>query len=369
MDVSAFRQRIDQSLRGFLNQKQALFSAYTTDPLITEWLHEGERLVFAGGKRVRPLMLWLGYRLGGGTDEEAALRAGISLELFHLFALVHDDIMDGGLERHGVPTPHTYVAKRLADLNRRGPLETVARSQGIIVGDLLFSWSLEAFLTAGFAAAQLTEAQRYFFKMSDEVMVGQMLDVDLTTRAESSVEEVTQKMRLKTAGYTFTRPLQIGLALAGGPTDAFAFAEAFGSALGIAFQIQDDLLDVFGTKEETGKTALSDLREHQHSLLTQWVMDRGTEADRKALANIWGQAEPSAEGLEAIKAVFVRTGAFAFALEQCREQVAEAQTALANMTMSEDLRALFQVVFSKAIQPSLVQAIEYRVNATYARNA
>lgn len=367
MDAAAFRQRFEPCLQAFFKQKQQTFAAFTSDPVLLEWLHEGNRLVSAGGKRVRPFLLTLGYLFAGGKDEEAILQASLSLELFHLFALVHDDIMDGGQERHGVPTSHVRIAQRLHELKRRGNVEATASSQAILIGDLLFSWSVEVLSrSTAFDSAALAAAMRVFFHMSDEVMIGQMLDIDLTTRTASSVAEVSKKMLLKTAGYTFTRPLQIGIALAGGSFECEAFAEVFGSSLGTAFQIQDDLLDVFGTLEETGKTPLSDIRDHQHSLLTQWVMDHGTNEDRQTFMAIWGNTAVSEEAIETIRSLFLRTGALTASINACREKIETAQTALSVMPMPDQMRALFQDVFTRIIKTAWLQALEERIKQPYA---
>lgn len=360
MDVALFRQRFELCLEDFFKRKEQALVVLTSDQVLQEWLHEAERLGRAGGKRVRPLLLVLGYLLEGGTNERAVLKASVALELFHFFALVHDDIMDGGLERHGVPTAHVRIASRLQDLGRQKNTTLVATSQAILIGDLLFSWSVEALSCAeDFSLEARAAAMRFFFQMSDEVMVGQMLDVDLTTRTQASEAEMYQKMLLKTAGYTFIRPLQIGMALAESGVRHAAFAESFGAAFGVAFQIQDDILDVFGSMEETGKTPLSDIRDGQHSLLTQWVMERGSLEDRERLLAIWGSVIISEEAVEEIRTIFIRSGALSSALKVCQQRIMEAQTVLAKTEMSEAIRSIFEGLFTRAMKISWLAELEY----------
>lgn len=361
MDLTTFRERFEPHLRRFLLQKSQQFAAYTQDPTLIQILAEPLRLLDAGGKRLRPLLAWLGYRLAGGKDEEAALRAVIALELFHAFALVHDDIMDRGTERHGVPTVHRSIAQRL--VGREGDLAHVGVSQAIIVGDLLFSWAVEALTTAPLPRESIQAALGVFFSMSDEVMVGQMLDIDGTTRERSSMEEVHQKMLLKTAGYTFIRPLQLGMALAGGSDELARFAEEFGSSLGVAFQTQDDILDLFGSLEQTGKTPLSDIRDRQQTLLTQWVLDKGSEQDRSALARARGAMELTDEQIGQVRSALVRSGALAQALESCRVGRARAERALERCACSDEDRGLLQQVVNKAVPLVLLEDIERRANS------
>lgn len=356
MDLTTFRERFDPHLRRFLLQKSRQLAAYTEDPTLVQMLAEPSRLLEAGGKRIRPLLAWLGYRLAGGKDEEAALQAVVALELFHAFALVHDDIMDLGTERHGVPTVHVAIKQQLE--GREGDLAHVGVSQAIIVGDLLYSWAVEALTSAPLPTGAVQAALRVFFHMSDEVMVGQMLDIDVTTRERSNMEELRQKMLLKTAGYTFTRPLHLGIALAGGSTQLMAFAEVFGSALGVAFQIQDDILDLFGSLEQTGKTPLSDIRDRQQTLLTQWVWENGSERDRSALTQARGLRELSSGQIQEVRAAFVRSGALVHALESCRAGRARAERALTQCVCSDEDRALLQQVVEKAVPLALLERVE-----------
>lgn len=356
MDLTTFRERFEPHLRRFLLQKSQHFAAYTLDPALTKMLAEPSRVLEAGGKRIRPLLAWLGYRLAGGKDEESVLQAAVALELFHTFALVHDDIMDRGTERHGVPTVHISIEQQLA--GRQGDLAHVGVSQAIIVGDLLFSWAVEALTTAPLSSEVIHAALRLFFSMSDEVMVGQMLDIDVTTRERSSVEELRQKMLLKTASYTFTRPLQIGIALAGGSPSLAKFAEEFGSSLGIAFQTQDDVLDLFGSLEQTGKTPLSDIRDRQQTLLTQWVVEMGDEQDRAALLEARGKQDLTDEQIQKVRAALVRSGALSHALESCRVGRERAERAVTSSGCSGVDQQLLQLVIEKAVPLGLLDSIE-----------
>ncbi len=366
MDLSSLRIEFEPYLRRFLLEKQAATQAYITDPHLRAWLTEPERLLVAGGKRVRPLLCLLGFLLSGAPLHPGAFEAARALELFHLFALIHDDIMDHGRERHGVPTAHRRIADALQADGRRDA-EHVGMAQAIIVGDLLFSWAVEALQRASVPEGVRAEAFRLFFAMSDEVMAGQMLDVDLTTRTASSWDEIRQKMLLKTAGYTFIKPLQIGISLAQGTEAQHAFAEAFGGALGLAFQIQDDLADAFATVEETGKTPLSDLRDHQHSFLTQGLLDRGDAADRDALHAVWGNAEATPDAHEDLRKRLIRTGAFEATVAACRQEAERAKAALSRMDLPEAVRPLFAELFSKAISLERLDTLETVMRDRYGR--
>jgi geranylgeranyl diphosphate synthase type I len=347
MNLTTFRERFDPHLRRFLLAKSQQFAEYSLDPTLAALLEEPSRLLNAGGKRLRPLMAWAGFRLAGGTNDEAAMKAVVALELFHAFALVHDDIMDRGTERHGVPTVHVAVTERLS--GRTGDLAHVGVSQAIILGDLLFSWALEVLTAADVSPDRRQAALQLFFRMSDEVMVGQMMDIDVTTRDWSTMAEMEQKMALKTAGYTFTRPLQLGMALAAERPELAAFAEAFGRALGVAFQILDDIQDSFADHTETGKTPLSDIRDRQQTLLTQWVAEHGSDEDRAAVQEARGLESLTDAQINRVREAFVRSGAFVAALDACRSGRERAERALAECACSEDDRLLLQLIIDKAV--------------------
>jgi geranylgeranyl diphosphate synthase type I len=148
--------------------------------------------------------------------------------------------------------------------------------------------------------------------MIDDVMIGQLLDVDIMTRHRTDIRRIDEKMRLKTASYTFVRPMQIGAALAGTDARTDRFCEDFGTAVGMAFQIQDDLLDVTARSRTLKKTVFSDLRDHQHTVLTQYVFDHGAPAHRRKLRTYFGSPVPESER-QHVRDLFTSSGAIAFA--------------------------------------------------------
>lgn len=355
MNLASFRDRFEPHLRRFLSQKQHSLSEYTEDTALQAMLGEPLHLVEAGGKRIRPLLCYLGYVLAQGDDEAAIFEASVMLELFHVFALIHDDIMDRGQERHGVPCVHKSIERVLE--GRIGDIPHVAVSQAMIIGDLLFAWSVDALFSSSFSAEKKIAAHRVFQTMCDEVMVGQMLDVDLTTRDHSSLSEIRQKMALKTAGYTFVRPLQLGMALGNNSTRCQEFAKVFGVSLGIAFQIQDDILDAFGSIEKTGKTPLSDLRDHQHTLLTQFMLERGTADDRALLMQVWGAESLSTNAIEAVRAAYVRSGALDHALGEVKRERECALTAIRELEASSEIKEALLTIVEKAVPEAGLIAI------------
>lgn len=341
MMLKDFAARLQPRLDRFLDRKITEYGSATLDPLLSELFSYPKRLLASGGKRVRPYMAALMYEAAGGTLTDDVLDAIAGLEFFHLFALVHDDVIDRGTERHGIPTIHTFAERALRENNRRGDIPHVAEGQAMLVGDLLFSWACEAFESAQtFAGAAYPSASTRFRQMVDEVVVGQMIDVDLMTRDEASLDLIERKMLLKTASYTFIRPMQIGAALAGGSTNLEVFADTFGTAMGIAFQIQDDYLELVSTSDVMKKPAFTDIADREHTLFTQHIFELGTPLEQAMLRAWFGKPVP-AEMHAQVRALFRDSGALAAGEARMNALFKEAEDALAHAPLPEASRLAF----------------------------
>jgi len=150
-------------------------------------------------------------------------------------------------------------------------------------------------------------AKQYFYKMIDEVIMGQIIDIDLVGRENPSLDLIEEKTRLKTSRYSFVRPMQIGAIFANPNYGQDDLLEALGTHLGIAFQIQDDLLDIIGNPKDIQKTPLLDISQHQHTFFTNYVFNKGTKDQISKLAEIFGKNVKDKE--EKIRNVFLESGA------------------------------------------------------------
>ncbi len=295
MDIVAFKRRFDPILGVFLDKKMKEMAALTRDSYILEIAEHGRTLVMEGGKRIRPYLAYIAYgcakrKAQSVESDKEILEILVGLELFHAFALVHDDIMDRGKDRHGVPTAN----RKFGD------------AQAILLGDLLFNWASEIIAP--------TRGQPVFVKMVDEVILGQMLDVDAIRRDKVSDGFIQDKMRLKTASYSFIRPMQLGVALGGiknqeSRIKMMGFCERFGLPLGLAFQIQDDLLDLTASSKKLGKSAMNDVREGQKTVFTQFASRK--PANRTFLNKMKGKAL-NATDQKRIKEMFEDSGAIKY---------------------------------------------------------
>jgi geranylgeranyl diphosphate synthase, type I len=230
------RGRVDLVVLSFLEAKHAKMARLA--PQAADVVDEIRRLVAAGGKRIRPAFCYWGYRAGGGEDGEPIVRAAAALELFHTFALVHDDLMDDSDTRRGVPTTQVQFALE----RRESPDPTsLGRSVAVLAGDLAAVLADEALLDSGFPPDRLLPALRRYARMREEVAAGQFLDI--TGAADAGEGAAGVVASLKTGAYTVEGPLHIGALLAGGSPELLAALSAYARPLGRAFQMRDDVLD------------------------------------------------------------------------------------------------------------------------------
>lgn len=174
----------------------------------------------------------------------------IGVELLHLFALIHDDIMDGSSVRHGVKTINTLHKN-----------ENLSKSYAMLAGDMVFNWSYECFIEDN----QNKESIKLFQKLIEEVIIGQAIDATLPHQKEISEKELQEKNILKTARYTFRRPIEIGLVLANKKIDKKH--GQIGENLGAIYQIDDDLLDIFGDEKKLQKKTFGDIESGQATII------------------------------------------------------------------------------------------------------
>nr|WP_235840608.1 polyprenyl synthetase family protein [Corynebacterium liangguodongii] len=259
--------------------------------------------VLGGGKRIRPLYAWAGFIGSPGPgrrseDPAAVLRAVSSLELIQACALIHDDIIDASDTRRGNPTVHRAVEAEHRSAGLFGDAADYGRNVAILAGDLALMWAEDCWRGSGVSAAALERAFQPWRAMRTEVIGGQLLDIAIEAQADESIESADRVNRYKTASYTIERPLHLGAALAGAPAATIAAYRAYGRDIGVAFQLRDDILGVFGDAAVTGKPAGDDLREGKRTVLLATalsLLDAQSPASAALLRQRVGRATDPAE--------------------------------------------------------------------------
>jgi geranylgeranyl diphosphate synthase type I len=243
----------------------------------------------------------------------AVARVGGAIELLHTFALLHDDVMDRSMRRRDRPTAHVGFAASHVERGLHGDPEWFGTSVAILAGDLAFVWADELLDSAHLPDPAKARARRVFNALRAEVMAGQYLD--LLHAADPAADEATalRVALLKSARYTVTRPLQLGAALAEGDVDPEigAALQRYGDAVGVGFQLRDDVLGLFGNPRETGKSTLDDLREGKRTLLVLRARRLADEKQRALIDSSLGDPTLDEGRAEEVRDIVASTGALA----------------------------------------------------------
>ncbi|AEW92846.1 MULTISPECIES: polyprenyl synthetase family protein [Streptomycetaceae] len=307
-DLDTTRQDIEAILDEFLRTKSAQATAHNMPPtaasVLADFLH-------AGGKRLRPLLCVLGWHAAGGPAPAPAevLQVSAALEMFHAFALIHDDVMDDSDTRRGHPTVHRVLAVTHATGRRPRTADRIGTGAAILIGDLALCWTDELIHTAHLTARQLRRVLTLLDVMRTEVMYGQYLDVTASGAPNPGLESALAIVRYKTAKYTVERPLHIGAALAGAPQRVLDALTAYAMPLGEAFQLRDDLLGVFGDPEVTGKSRLDDLREGKHTALIALALRESRPDQVTLLRELLGRPDIGEDEAARIGRILTASGA------------------------------------------------------------
>jgi geranylgeranyl diphosphate synthase type I len=332
--VGSVRHHVDRVLDEFLSAKAANAPDECLPPVVA-----AVRESLAGGKRLRPVFCRCGWLAGGGDParQTPVATVGAALELFHSFALIHDDIMDASDLRRNAPTMHRRLATLHRDQRDRRAADRFGVNAAILAGDLCLVWSDELLHSARFAPDRLAAAHPLLHAMRTEVMVGQYLDLDRPGEDEW-LSRAWRTIDLKTAGYTIERPLQVGAALAGADAEVLTACADYGRPLGEAFQLRDDLLGVFGDPARTGKPVLDDLREGKPTILMALTWERASERGRATLRALHGDPALDEAGSDVLRDLIRSTGADLAVRELIRSRTEQALSALA--PIPDGVRAL-----------------------------
>ncbi|UGY94655.1 polyprenyl synthetase family protein [Streptomyces gobiensis] len=305
LDPSEIRHAVDIVLEDFLAAK----SQSAPSPELAGIIDTLREFLFAGGKRIRPVMCLCGWHAARGRgDPRPVLQAAASLELFHAFALIQDDVMDDSAIRRGRPSVHRELAGRRPD-GVRTAAGRFGANAAILLSDLALTWSDEMLHTAELTPDQLDSALPVLDTMRTELMFGQYLDLLAAGRPTGDVGQALAISRYKTAKYTIERPLHFGAALAGSGLAVAEACTAYGIPTGEAFQLRDDLLGVFGDPQRTGKPVIDDLREGKCTALMALAVLRATPAQLRLLRFMVGHPGIDEARADAVRAVLDATGA------------------------------------------------------------
>ncbi|WP_298875474.1 polyprenyl synthetase family protein [uncultured Microbacterium sp.] len=349
--IEAVSQRLDK----FLSEQLSYASALGPE---AETLTRSGASALRGGKRLRARFCLTGWHsVAGGPRrfDDAALAVATALEIFHAAALVHDDLVDNSDTRRGQPAAHRALQNGHRAAGWTGDSDAFGRSGAILLGDLLVAWS-DDLLEEGLADAPTAAAtRRAYAQMRRDVTIGQFLDVAEESAYtvypdDTHADRALRVASYKSARYSIQQPLQIGAALAGADDAQLAALGRFGHDVGMAFQLRDDVLGVFGDTAETGKPVGDDLREGKRTVLVAYARERLAPEDRRDVDALLGDPALDAEQVGILQRTIVDTGALARTEELIADYARRADDALADAPLGAEAVAELRALATAATQ-------------------
>ncbi|MEM0128248.1 MAG: polyprenyl synthetase family protein [Thermoplasmatales archaeon] len=258
-----YKEKIDDALHQFFDDK-----AKGKSGIELEAIEKLRDFTLRGGKRIRPIFMLMGYWLNGEIDERI-INASVSLELMQSYLLIHDDIIDRSDVRRGGPSFHRMF----------GYDPSINEGLAIVCADLSDAYSHEILLEALFPHDRLNSAMKIMAVTVEMTGIGQLMDITLSLSDKINEEDVINIHKYKTAQYTINGPIKMGATLSG--YQDLGKLDSYGIPLGIAFQIQDDILGMYGDEQQLGKSVLSDFQEGKktHLILYAYELANAKDAD------------------------------------------------------------------------------------------
>lgn len=300
-----------------------------------------------GGKRLRARFCLTGWRAviesSGARDTSltpAAVSVAAALEIFQAAALVHDDIIDNSDTRRGQPAAHRALEAAHAAAGWTGDAAMFGRSGAVLLGDLLVAWSDDLLEEALADQSTAAATRRFYADMRRDVTIGQFLDVAEESAYavypdEEHAERALRVASYKSARYSIQKPLEIGAAFAGADDEQLDALGRFGHDVGMAFQLRDDVLGVFGDTAVTGKPVGDDLREGKRTVLVAFAREALPAPARRTVDELLGDAELDAAQISALQNTIVDTGALARTEELIADYSGRADRALAGARLGD----------------------------------
>ncbi len=319
-----YKGKINAALNKFLENKVKEDGAYSeeTKKLIENIMEFNLR----GGKRIRPLIIIFAYKCFKEGEESQIVDASIAIELMQAYFLIHDDIMDNADLRRGKKSMHKLYDQKD---------ENFGKSIAILAGNACASYVYEVILKSKFSDSSKLKALEWLRWIDQRVNYGQELDL-MPGFENLNENEVMKIYELKTASYTAQGPIFLGAALAQATDKEINQLKEYGHKIGMAFQIQDDILGVYGNIEEIGKPNDSDIKEGKKTLLIVKALELCNAKDREFLLKNYGVKNTSDEDLEKIRSIIKNCKALEYCNNKVEQLVAKGKESISNLELRKE---------------------------------
>lgn len=337
---------IDSLLTSFF--ENSIKRAKKIDKFYEDLWMEMFRLHKTGGKRLRPKLVMLAYNAFAGKQQESIVPIAAAQELLHFSMLIHDDIIDRDTKRYGVLNItgsyknryDKYVADQSSQLH-------YANSAAILAGDLMIASAYKLINDSSVDASKKINAHSILFDSMFDVAGGELIDTEAAFRPVGSIDPL-KIAHYKTASYSFVGPLVTGAMLADADKASLEHLREFAVNIGIAYQLTDDLLGVFGNEETTGKSTSTDLREGKETLLIQLLRQRLSKSEQIAFEKQFGNPEITDSQTDDIRNLIISSGAKSGCEDMVDSYIDKALAELSLIGLSQQYESEFTELVRKA---------------------
>lgn len=309
--INRIINRIEKEIRLYIRDIDKLYSLHKLSPLLFK--HTRDFLI-QKGKRIRPLLFIIGYL--GFTKNQAArsglYRSAISMELLHDFAIVHDDIIDKSDTRRGKPSIHNIFTSYLSKYKN---IKITGQDMAIILGDILYILSINALFSINEARKRKESALKKLTEAAMHTAIGQFLELLSGTKDIGAItkKDIYKIYDLKTAYYSFAAPLVIGAILAGAKKKEIDKLFRYGMYLGRAFQIKDDIRDIFNNENKSEKSTPADLRDAKRTILIWHAYHNSSKKHKLIIKTVLAKNHITEHELSQIRTIITGSKALDFA--------------------------------------------------------
>lgn len=335
-ELQVFKKELDREIEKYLDL--AIKETSRLDKLVTESLKYVKKVILSGGKRLRPAFMYYGYLASGGKDIRRMLRTSMGIEFIHMFLLIHDDIMDRDNERHGLDSVHYWFSKKGRTIFKSNDFQHFGNSMAIIIGDMVGAMGNQVIFDSGFDPDKVMKALSKLQSIISRTVIGQSQDIYIEYKRKATEDQIMKMYENKTAKYTVEGPLHLGAILGGASEKTLGYLSDYAIPLGIAFQIQDDILGIFGSEEKLGKKVGSDIKEGKQTILVAKAKENGKASQIKELDYLLGNKKISQLEIERFKSIIRETGSLDYAVKLSRDFVEKAKNGLESADIDREAK-------------------------------
>lgn len=359
--IDNIRKQIERSLEKFMDKVKVDYKLHLVNPVLYESIRE---FSLREGKRIRPLLLILSYK--GYSDPKkktspSLYYASTCIELLHNFMLIHDDIIDRSNLRRGKPTMHKLLGK----IVKTNDSEKLGYDLSIIAGDIVYALAIDAFLSIQELPQRKEEALKYFIQTAAFTAMGEFID---TVHGVENLNKITEKdvllnYTLKTARYTFDCPLVTGAILAGADKKDIQNLSTLGVLVGQAFQIQDDIIGIFDSQKNIGKSILSDLAESKKTMLVCHANKVLKGKKRREFVALFNKPRKTFKDLVTVRRMFIQSGSLQYCLKETQQRIVQTRIILQKLKMQPTYKNIILKAIDQLFKHSERIAQENNINS------